>query len=502
VETVTARAPLTVGLSGSIQNASVTLCAPDRILGSCQQERITRVRGAGFNASGLPDEALDEVLRGIGHTRRDITTWAFAGTAPPGGVGVEAVRLDHHFAHACSTFLPSPFESAAVLVCDHESPAISVWEGRSTDLTRIDWKWEGEGLAGLYTLCAEVLGFGGAEQRMEALARLESDQQGEWAAPLFELDEDRLVISADWRERVASRCSGRTPREHAKVASALQARIGDLLVELLTQIRKHVPHLSRLCLGGSLFYNSFFNTRARLCGVFCEVFVPVDPGNAGLSIGAALHVGSVRQPVTPFLGPSFTADEIKATLENCKLTYRWVSETDAVTVAVDALRKGQLVAWFDGAMECGPRALGGRSILANPFAPYVLDNLNQFLKHRDPWRGYALSGLETTVDEEFHGPTVSRFMECDYVPKDHARFGRVLPGPRAAVRVQKVGEDAPPRFRALLRAFGEAAGSPVLVNTSFNGFREPIVCNPRDAVRVFFGTGIDVLVLGQFVLTK
>jgi carbamoyltransferase len=93
-------------------------------------------------------------------------------------------------------------------------------------------------------------------------------------------------------------------------------------------------------------------------------------------------------------------------------------------------------------------------------------------------------------------------MECDYVPRDHARFGRVLPGPRAAVRVQRVGDDAPPRFRSLLRAFGEASGSPVLVNTSFNGFREPIVCSPRDAVRVFFGTGIDVLVLGQFVLTK
>jgi carbamoyltransferase len=276
-----------------------------------------------------------------------------------------------------------------------------------------------------------------------------------------------------------------------------------LLVALLSQIRARVPSRTRLCLGGSLFYNSSFNARARTSGIFDEVFVPVDPGNAGLSLGTALHAGRLaRQRVTPFLGPSFGSDEIKATLENCKLTYRWVSETDAVGVAVNALRKGQLVAWFDGAMESGPRALGGRSILASPFSSYVLDNLNRFLKHRDPWRGYALSALDRVVSEEFDGPAVSPFMECDYVPRDRARFAHVLPGPRAAVRVQTVSTDVPPRFRALLRAFGDTTGCPVLVNTSFNGFREPIVCSPRDAVRVFFGTGIDVLVMGQFVLTK
>jgi carbamoyltransferase len=93
-------------------------------------------------------------------------------------------------------------------------------------------------------------------------------------------------------------------------------------------------------------------------------------------------------------------------------------------------------------------------------------------------------------------------MECDYIPKDPDRFRHVLPGPGAAVRVHTVGAQEPPRFRALLQAFGEASGVPMLVNTSFNGFQEPIVCSPRDAVRVFFGTGIDVLVMGRFVLAK
>jgi carbamoyltransferase len=171
-------------------------------------------------------------------------------------------------------------------------------------------------------------------------------------------------------------------------------------------------------------------------------------------------------------------------------------------MAVEDLQKGRLVGWFDGAMEWGPRSLGGRSILASPFSPYVLDNLNQFLKHRDSWRGYALSGLDAAVRQHFDGPAAAPFMECDYLPRDHETFRHVLPAAGAAVRVQTVGSGAPPLFRDLLEAFGKASGYPIVVNTSFNGFREPIVCSPRDAVRVFFGTGIDTLVLDKFIIRK
>ena len=214
------------------------------------------------------------------------------------------------------------------------------------------------------------------------------------------------------------------------------------------------------------------------------------------------HRRHARRHVSPFLGPSYDGEEIKATLDNCKLNYQWVSDNEAIEIAVEDLQRGRLIAWFEGAMEWGPRALGGRSILANPFSPYVLDNLNRYLKQRDPWRGYALSGLEPHVGRLFDGPDGSPFMECDYTPRESRCFQHVLPGPGAAVRIQTVGADAPPRFRGLLSAFGAAAGAPMLVNTSFNAFREPMVCSPRDAVRVFFGSGIDTLVLEQFVIRK
>ncbi|MFN7985569.1 MAG: carbamoyltransferase C-terminal domain-containing protein, partial [Vicinamibacterales bacterium] len=267
---------------------------------------------------------------------------------------------------------------------------------------------------------------------------------------------------------------------------------------------KRLPERTRLCLGGSLFYSSFINSAVKRAGLFDEVFVPIHPGNAGLAIGNALYAGGGgRTSLSPFLGPGYTSEEVKAALDNCKLTYEWVSEDEAIAAAVKDLRYGRLVAWFDGRMEWGPRALGARSILANPFAPYTLENLNRFLKQREPWRGYALSGLSSTVAEHFDGPSSSPFMECDYVPRDPKRFEHILPSATSGVRVQTVDEASGlPRFCKLLNAFGEAAGAPILVNTSFNGFREPIVCSPRDAVRVFYGTGLDTLVIGQFIIRK
>ena len=492
-----------VGLGGAKKNACVAVSTPDGILGICEQERVTRVKGAGFNSTGLPDEALDELLRRAGRCRSDVTTWA-AAECVPGAPRHAPARLDHHYGHACAAFLPSPFESATIIVCDDEAPEISVWDGDGSSVTRIEWPWEGPAFADVYARCADAIGFAGAgrDQRMEALARLNPTAHDDRAQDLFTLDVDRLQFAPDWEARIERWVAG-GERSKGTAAASLQARIGDLLVELLGEVKRRAPARRHVCLGGTLFNNSHFNSRVKLSGMFADAFIPINPGNAGLALGAALEVhGGLRRSVTPFLGPSYTCQEIKATLDNCKLNYGWVSEADAVAMAVDDLHEGRLVAWFEGAMEWGPRALGTRSILANPFSEYVLGNLNRFLKQREPWRGYALSAPEEVVARELEGPASSNAMECDYIPRDSATFRHVRPSPDAALRVQTVGSDAPPRFRTLLRAFGEKAGLPFLVNTSFNGFQEPIVCSPRDAVRVFFGSGIDTLVLDRFVIRK
>lgn len=499
---------IVAGWNDGARDRAAALGQGSGLVGVCAQERVTRVRGGGStSASGLPDEALDLLLGRMGRTRADIGHYVLAGNGhgdtPPG----QGERIGHHLAHASTAYLTSPFSSAAIVVCDHEAPAVTVWTGEGASVRPVEWPWSGIGFSGAFSRIAGLLAFQSqaADQRVEALARLHPDGTDEQVDSLIRLDDEGIWFDPSFDRVIEGRLAGdRDPgsARRAALASAVQARLGQLLLDFLGSVREAVPH-DRLCVGGSLFYHSSMNTLVKRAGLFADVFVPIDPGNSGLAAGAALHaLGRPPAPASPFLGPSYTVHETKAVLDNCKLNYSWESEEGSIGIAVDALRQGRLVGWFDGSMEWGPRALGGRCILASPTAPYVLENLNHFLKHREKWRGYALSGTEAAVHEHFEGPPRAPFMECDYKPRDPARFRQVLPSPGAAVRVHTVSESGPPLFTRLLEAMGGATGLPIVVNTSFNGFHEPIVCSPRDAVRVFYGSGLDLLVMNQFVLRK
>ena len=498
---------LIAGLSGGVRHAAVALAEGGRLRAVCNQERVTRVRGAGFNATGLPDEALDTLLTRLGRSRQDVERYVTAEVPCAADREQKFEHIDHHLAHACAAYLTSPFESAAIVVCDEDGPKVTVWEGRGSSVARIDYPWAGPGFVDVYSRFCGALGFRSAtrDHRLEALARLRPDSPYGRMRRVLATDAASLSVDPGLEATIEQWIAGEADSDtlsQAPLAAALQAQLADAFIQFLTAVRRRTA-CAHLVLGGSFFYHSWVNTVAKQTGLFADVFVPIDPGNAGLAVGAALYAaGAVPAMVSPFLGPSYTGQEIKETLDNCKLHYSWESEGEVIGTAVRALQQGTLVGWFDGAMEWGPRALGGRCILANPFAPYVLENLNRFLKQREPWRGYAISGLEDAVHEHFEGPLKAPFMESDYRPRDPARFANVLPAPGAAIRIQTVGREAPPRFRRLLEVFGAATGLPFLVNTSFNGFHEPIVCSPRDAVRVFYGSGVDLLILDQFLLRK
>lgn len=495
------------GLGGGTRNASAALATEAGLVGVCAEERLARVRGGGAaGASGLADNALSLLLERARYTARDVARRV---VADPSGAATSPTGTDHighHFAHACAAYLTSPFSTAAIVVCDHEAPGVTVWRGHGSAIDPIEWPWTGNGFSDVLSRIAAAFGFQSdtAEQRFEALARLQPRSQDDRVADLIVLDASGLQVDTGFDARIAGWLPSPTPGhpDGAALAAALQFHLGDLLIALLRQVQA-LTGASQVCLGGSLFYHSALNTRVRRAGVFEQVFIPLDPGNSGLAVGAALH-GSRAMPAlaSAFLGPAYTPDEMKQVLDNCKLRYAWESEGTTLDIVVDALRHGRLVGWFDGAMEWGPRALGARCILANPASPYVLENLNRFLKQREPWRGYALSGLSEDVGRYFDGPQHAPFMECDYLPLDGDQFRHLLPSPGAAVRIHTVSPEGSPRFRGLLERVRDATGLPFLVNTSFNGLHEPIVCSPRDAVRVFYGTGLDVLVMGQFVLTK
>jgi carbamoyltransferase len=506
---------LVVGISGARRNAAVAACQGRTLVAFCEQERLTRIRGVRLEPGGMPGEALALVLKLAGERRlSDITTYAVAEEAAVLSASLPTTQVDHHEAHAASAYYTSPFERAAILVCDQHSEAgCSTWIADGEQFWRSPPGFAAAGLASLYSEFAQVLGFAaGEEHRLEALARLEPGADADRFESLFFCVDGRLQASARWKailsEWLAGRNSDHALRLRARVASGFQRYLGRILLEAIADLRVNTG-MRHLCLAGGLFYNTYFNTVIRQSGVFDDVFVPPNPGNAGLACGAAFIAGpdnGMHAPATvsPFLGPEYGPEEIKATLENCKLSYEYLSEGQVIAATAEALKRGQLVGWFQGRMEWGHRALGNRSILASPLSPYVLDNLNLFLKQRERHRTYGLSVPEKEAPSLFLGPPRSRFMEYDYEIADREQFRHVLPDGATTLRVQTIpeGDKAFGRYRLLHEVFGAATGVPVLVNTSFNGFLEPIVCSPRDAVRVFFGTGLDILVLDRFVLRK
>jgi len=503
---------LWAGVAGARRNAATALCESDSVVAVCEQERLTRTRRVALRPGQLPDEALDTVLRIGRRSREQVSGYAIAESAIhiPEGLAIE--RVDHHQAHAAASFYTSPFDDATVLVCDqHGIPEISVWRGENGTVRRVEFPWSGPGFATLYSQATEAFGFlsEGDEHRLEALAQVAGRCEGSLQLPVS-YDGNRLTVGpafgASIGGLIASNGHVATVAHSARIADGVQRQLGDLLLQLLREVKARAGG-DNLCLGGGFFFNSYFNSVLAQSGVYERTFVPANPGNTGAAIGAALvvaghhHPGSQTRSLSPFLGPEYQIDEIKTTLDNCKLSYDYHHDGQVIERTATALAKGQLVGWFQGRMEWGPRALGNRSILASPVAPYVLDNLNLFLKRRESHRPYSVSVCEEDTARFFRGPATSRFMEYEYEVIEPDILRPLLPLDATRLRVQTVPKSAG-LFHQLLKASAALTGVPMLVNTSFNGFNEPIVCTPRDAVRVFYGTGLDLVVLGSFMLRK
>jgi carbamoyltransferase len=267
-----------------------------------------------------------------------------------------------------------------------------------------------------------------------------------------------------------------------------------------------------LCLAGGLFLNVMLVEFLERCGRWKNVFVQPAAGNAGTALGAVYHVwhqvrrhkrrGDGLQSL--FLGPGYGAEEIKQVLENCKLRFQYLRSTDnMLDLAVKMLGEHKILAWMQGRMEFGPRALGNRSILASPLDPYSTENLNVFIKHREPFRKFAASVPAEDAGEYFEtGPNARYLATVGRVrPKHRKTFEAAILG-EDMIRAHVVAEKDNPLYHRLLRAAGKATGLPVLYNTSFNLFGDPLVSAPRDAVRSFYSSGIDALFVGNFLLEK
>ncbi len=288
------------------------------------------------------------------------------------------------------------------------------------------------------------------------------------------------------------------------IAAGAQRAIEQAVIEFAGEAKN-------VCLAGGLGMNALLVAALENSGKFEGVFVQPAAGNAGTALGAVLYVWhellghADRATIENYcLGPAFTAQEIKQTIENCKLSARYLLTGDElVAAAVEQLSDNKIVAWMQGRMEFGPRALGNRSILASPLDPYSTENLNIYIKHREGFRKFAASVPAEFAEQYFETGPNARFL---------ATVGKVRPAHRETfagallsgelIRVHVVAREDNPLYWKLLNRAGEKSGLPVLYNTSFNLFGEPLVCTPRDAVRSFYSSGIDAMFAGNFLLQK
>ena len=294
---------------------------------------------------------------------------------------------------------------------------------------------------------------------------------------------------------------------HRDVACSTQRILEEILLEKVRWLRERTG-ADDLCLAGGVALNCVAIGRIRREGPFARLFVPPAPGDAGACIGAAAlaHIALTgRAPGEDlphaFLGPEWTDDEVAAVVHATGLPARDCRGTiDTLLAAVvDRLERGQVIAWFQGPLEFGARALGGRSLLADPRSPSVRDRLNRIIKQREDFRPFAPSVLASHAAEHFDLGQPSPFMlETCRVrsPLDLAAITHV----DGSARPQTVDPVSAPRFARLLEAFYQRTGCPVLLNTSFNRDGQPIVCSPVDALAAMGEPGIDALVLGPFLI--
>jgi len=263
-----------------------------------------------------------------------------------------------------------------------------------------------------------------------------------------------------------------------------------------------------LCLAGGVALNSKANGKILASGLVDGLFVQPAASDDGVCLGAALAPyldSGERLPVKKmkhaYLGPEISDEEIERALQTYKL--RFTRTADPAKAAAELLANGKILGWFQGKMEFGPRALGARSILADPRDPEMNAKVNNAVKFREWWRPFAPSLLAEVADEYLESATDSPFMIVTAQVKPEKR--NIIPSVThvdGSARPQTVERDVNPLYWRLIHEFGERTGVPVVMNTSFNLRGEPIVCTPTDAVRTFFSSGMDALVIGNFVVEK
>ena len=470
----------------------------------------------------------------------------------------------HHLSHAASSFFPSPFEKAAVLTIDGvgEWSTVSIGIGEGNDIRMIKEMVFPHSVGLLYSSFTYYLGFkvNSGEYKMMGLAPY-GDKNSEQTIRFIQIVKSKLVdiksdgslwLNQDYFDYVSGlkmvknakweKLFGIKKREdsdeilqiHCNLAYAIQAVTEEIVVKLALEAKK-ITGAEYLTMAGGVALNCVANGKILEQYIFKDIFIQPASGDSGGALGAALAVhylyyNEKRNPTLPdsmkgcFLGPSYSEKEIIGMMKKMKaVAIKKVDEKQLLNEVAEQIANNKIVGWFQGRMEFGPRALGNRSILANPCNPEMQKKLNLKIKYREGFRPFAPSILVEDFSDYFKINKPSPYMLFtaevresfrNELPKNYhdLSFWDKLYVPRSVIpavthldysaRLQTVNKETNPLFHELLSVIKEKTGYGILVNTSFNVRGEPIVCSPEEAFRCFMGTNMDFLVIENFLFEK
>jgi len=460
-----------------------------------------------------------------------------ANLVPAFGVRPEEIAplefYPHHRTHAACAYYLSPYAEALVLTLDGsgDSDCTTLWHGKGAEMHPLHRIEIPHSLGWFYAAMTEYLGFQAYDgeykvmglaaygrENLEVRKKLEKIVRPAANGWAYEVDPRFIHHGAHtYSDRFTDalvELIGPPPRQgkrrldpmHEDIAFETQRLLEETVLRLVAHWAKETG-LRKLCIGGGVGLNVKMNSRIHRMDLFDDVFAFPIPNDSGLAIGAAVGVwvDKTKQRPEPlqhvYWGPAYSDDEIEHQLRSCGLAYRRCDDIAEETAAL--LAAGKVVGWFQGRLEGGPRALGGRSILADPRVVEARDRVNAAVKFREYWRPFCPSLTEESAARFMKKGGKAPFMILAFEATDEAI--QKLPAVvhvDGTMRAQTVDAASNPRYHALLTAFERRTGVPCVLNTSFNIKGEAIVCTPRDALRTFWTTGLDALAIGAFLVEK
>tara|TARA_B100001750_G_scaffold2689_1_gene2204 strand:+ start:1856 stop:3556 length:1701 start_codon:yes stop_codon:yes gene_type:complete len=443
---------------------------------------------------------------------------------------------EHHISHAAHAFFTSPFTESAILTVDGvgewSTTAFGVAHDTKIEITH-DIRWP-HSLGLFYSAFTYFLGFKVNEGEyklmglsaygkpkyydliLDELIDVKTDGSIHLNMKYFAFTYDKVMTNQNFSNlfEIQPRKEGQKMEEkYYDIAASAQLVLEDILLKMAEHVHKKTKK-KNLCLGGGVALNGVANNKLLKDGPFEKLHIPPSPGDAGSAVGCAqysyfchennkreIQIDTKRIQNNVYLGPSYSNDDIKSYLEDNNIEYKFFGRESLLQTTAKLISEGNVIGWFQGRMEWGPRALGNRSILADPRLPEMKDILNEKIKHRESFRPFAPSILEEHVSEYFELDVPSPYMLLVAKIKKPDKIPAVTHIDGTG-RLQSVSRDVNPLYYDLITEFHKITGVPVIINTSMNVMGEPIVNTPEQAHAMILKTDMDYLVLGDFILTK